>query len=280
MKHYRRLEHPLPLLISKKYLAIMISIQSGDAIMDEGKHTVRSVERALDVLLCFTENTELGLTEISRQVSLNKSTVHRLLASLEGKGFLIRDRVSEKYRLGFRLWELSANLKRDDDPAILFLPEMEELRDQLGETISLYVRDGRERVRVQAVESKHTIRRVAPIGVRLPLSVGASSKVLVAFSPPDVQEFVLKDPNWPESVIKEVYLEQLGQIRDLGYATSIEEREMGTSAVSAPISNRSGEYVAALTVSGPVSRLTMEKMVEFAPRITEAAKRMGRLIRR
>jgi IclR family transcriptional regulator, KDG regulon repressor len=280
MKQYRRLEHPLPLLISIKKLAIMILIQSGDAIMDEGKHTVRAVERALDVLLCFTENTELGLTEISRQVSLNKSTVHRLLASLEGKGFLIRDRVSEKYRLGFRLWELSANLKRDDDPAILFLPEMEELRDQLGETISLYVRDGRERVRVQAVESKHTIRRVAPVGVRLPLSVGASSKVLVAFSPPDVQEFVLKDPNWPESVIKEVYLEQLGQIRDQGFATSIEERETGTSAVSAPISNRSGEYVAALTVSGPVSRLTMEKMVEFAPRIMEAAKRMGRLIRR
>jgi IclR family transcriptional regulator, KDG regulon repressor len=258
----------------------MTLIKSGDEVMDESKHTVRAVERALDILLCFTENTELGLTEISRQVSLNKSTVHRLLASLEGKGFLIRDSVSEKYRLGFRLWELSANLKRDDDPAVLFLPDMEKLRDQLGETISLYVRDGKERVRVQAVESKHTIRRVAPVGVRLPLAVGASSKVLVAFSTRDVLEAVLNDPNWPEPVNKEAYLQQLELIRSNGYATSMEERETGTSAVSAPIFNRNGECVAALTVSGPVSRLTTEKMVEFAPWVIESSKRMGRLVRR
>jgi DNA-binding IclR family transcriptional regulator len=155
--------------------------------MDDSKLTVRAVERALDILLCFTDSSDLSLTEISSRVQLHKSTVHRLLASLEGKGFLLRDAATEKYRLGFRLWELSANLSQSDDPGLILLPELERLRDQLGETISLYVRDGYERVRIQAVQSNHAIRRVAPVGARMPLHVGASSKVLVAFPDPAVQ---------------------------------------------------------------------------------------------
>jgi IclR family transcriptional regulator, KDG regulon repressor len=247
--------------------------------LEDNKHTVRAVERALDILLCFTDVKELSMTEIAGRVSLNKSTVHRLLASLEGKGFLLRDQATDKYRLGFRLWELSANLVSDDDPAILFLPEMEQLRDTLEETISLYVRDGRERVRIQAVESMQTIRRVAPIGVRLPLAVGASSKVLVAFSEQSVQDFILDDPAWPETVDKGNYMEQLRKIRMQGYATSIEEREQGTAAIAAPVFNRLGKLVVALSVSGPATRLTIEKMDEVASFIMEAAKRMGKMVK-
>src|SRR5690554_6406721 len=102
--------------------------------MEEQKVTVRAVERALDILLCFTDSTDLGLMEITNKVSLHKSTVHRLLASLEGKGFVIRDPYTEKYKLGFRIWELSANLSHTYDPAIVLLPDMERLRDALGET--------------------------------------------------------------------------------------------------------------------------------------------------
>jgi IclR family KDG regulon transcriptional repressor len=258
----------------------IFSLMTGRLFMEDNKLTVRAVERALDILLCFTDQTELSLTEIAHQVSLNKSTVHRLLASLEGKGFLIRDSITDKYRLGFRLWELSANLVRDDDPAILFLPEMESLRDNLGETISLYVRDDRERIRIQAVESKQTIRRVAPIGVRLPLSVGASSKVLVAFADQVVKEYIINDPAWPEAVDRGFYLNQLQRIQDRGYATSIEEREQGTSAVAAPIFNREGLVIAALSVSGPAIRLTLEKMNEYAPVIIQSARRMGKMAKR
>lgn len=245
--------------------------------MEDQKHTVRAVDRALDILLCFTETNELSLTQIARSVSLNKSTVHRLLASLEGKGFLIRDPATEKYRLGFRLWELSAHLVRESDPAILFRQEMENLRDKLDETVSLYVRDGKERVRIQAVESMQTIRRVAPIGARLPLSVGASSKVLVAFEEQSIQDYILDDPLWPLSIDKGDYMEQLRRIRMNGYATSVEERELGTSAVAAPVFNRMGKLVGALCVSGPATRLNMKKMVEVAPTIIESAKRMGKM---
>jgi DNA-binding IclR family transcriptional regulator len=198
---------------------------------------------------------------------------------LEGKGFLLRDAATEKYRLGFRLWELSANLSQSDDPGLILLPELERLRDQLGETISLYVRDGYERVRIQAVQSNHAIRRVAPVGARMPLHVGASSKVLVAFAEPAVQETLLASADWPTGLEREAYLQQLSDTRRLGYATSVEEREPGAAAVSAPILTRGGRLVAALAVSGPANRLTLEVMQEQAQHIMDAARRMGTMMK-
>ncbi|WP_281890182.1 IclR family transcriptional regulator [Paenibacillus sp. YYML68] len=247
--------------------------------MEDGKLTVRAVERALDILLCFTQSEQLSLTEISERVALHKSTVHRLLASLEAKGFIIRDPASERYRLGFSIWELSANLTHSDDPAILLLPEMERLRDLLGETVSLYIRDGLERVRVQAVQSNQAIRRVAPLGARLPLYVGASSKILVAFADPGDRDALLRHPDWPGFAANDAYLQQLEEVRTLGYATSVEEREPGAAAVSAPIFDRRQRLAAALAVSGPSNRLTVELMKEHAPSLMEAARRMGKMLK-
>ncbi|MDP5275011.1 IclR family transcriptional regulator [Chengkuizengella axinellae] len=246
--------------------------------MEESKSgTVRAVDRALDILLCFTDTTDLGLTEIAEKTGLHKSTVFRLLASLEAKGFVTRDSSTEKYKLGFRIWELSVNLSQGDDPATILLPEMERLRDILGETISLYIRDGSERIRIQAVQSKHSIRRVAPIGARLPLYVGASSKVLIAFADMNTQENMIND--WKEFIDISAYKDQMAGIRKVGYATSVEEREPGVAAVSAPVFNRSHQLVAALSVSGPLNRLTLENMKDHAGLIIESANRMGNMLR-
>ncbi|MFS0840479.1 IclR family transcriptional regulator [Paenibacillus sp. 1P03SA] len=246
--------------------------------MEEAKSTVRAVERALDVLLCYTDATELTLTEISSKVSLHKSTVYRLLASLEAKGFLVRESDGDKYRLGFSIWELAAHLSQSDDPGMILLPEMERLRDQVNETISLYVRDGRERVRVQAVQSNHAIRRVAPVGARMPLFVGASSKVLLAFGEAEVQEQAMLEAELA-GILREPFLQQLHETRKAGYATSVEEREPGAAALAAPVFNRAGKLVAALAVSGPSNRLTLEAMLEQAPVVMEAARRMGTMLR-
>ncbi|WP_127588716.1 IclR family transcriptional regulator [Paenibacillus koleovorans] len=247
--------------------------------MDDQKQTVRAVERALDVVLCFTDSAELTLTEIAAKVSLHKSTVHRLLASLEGRGFVIRNTETDKYRIGFRIWELAANMEYGDDPATILLPEMERLRDLVGETISLYVRDGTERLRIQAVQSNQAIRRVAPIGARMPLSVGASSKALIAFAEPAVQSELLEALIWTDAGERAVFEKKLDEIRRLGYATSVEEREPGAAAVAAPIFSRTHKLAAALAVSGPANRLTLERMREHAPQIIDAATRMGKMMR-
>lgn len=247
--------------------------------MEERKLTVRAVERALDILVCFTTETDLSLTEIASRIGLHKSTVHRLLTTLEERGFLIRNQETDKYRVGLRIWELAAKSSRDDDPALILLPEMEKLRDLIGETVSLYLRDGKERIRIQAVQSNQAIRRVAPIGMRAPLTVGASSKVLFIFAQEEVQQQLLQTLDWSGEEEKQSYLDQLEAIRRLGYATSSEEREPGAAAVSVPIFDRSHHLAAALAVSGPVHRLTKQKMQQFAPAISEAAVRMGNMLR-
>lgn len=243
--------------------------------MEDGKLTVRAVERALDILLCFTDASELSLTEIASKVNLHKSTVHRLLASLEGKGFVQRDSATEKYGLGFSLWELSVHLSHSDDLGVMLLPEMERLRDLVGETVSLYVRDGMERVRIQAVQSNQAIRRVAPVGARMPLYVGASSKVLTAYDDEAVQEQVLHEAERSNGFDRQSYSQHLRDIRTIGYATSVEEREPGAAAIAVPVIDRSGRLVAALAVSGPANRLTQEMMMVYVSTISEAARRMG-----
>ena len=243
----------------------------------EGKTTVRAVERALDILQCFAEARDLTMTEIAGRTNLNKSTVHRLLATLEERGFILRN--GDKLRLGYSVWELAANLTQVDDPSQLLLPEMERLRDQLSETVSLYVMNGNDRIRIQAVQSAQAIRRVAPVGARLPLHVGASSKILLAFSDLERQETVMADPEWPVSIDRASYMKHLEEVRALGYAVSIEEREPGAAAVSVPIFGRAHELAAALSVSGPVSRMSVNQMQEFIPHMKEAAKRMETMMR-
>lgn len=247
--------------------------------MEEGKSTVRAVDRALDILLCFTVKTDWAMSEIAEHVGLHKSTVHRMLATLEDKGFIARDAATDRYHLGLKVWELSANLSRSDDQATIWLPEMVRLRDRLGETVSIYVRDGTERIRIQAVQSNHPVRRVAPVGVRLPLYAGASSKVLIAYSDHATQDSIMRARTWMTAVDTEHYREQMRAVADQGYATSFEERELGVAALSAPIFNREGKLAAALSVSGPSSRLTEAVMQSHAPIVMEAAKRMGTMIR-
>jgi IclR family transcriptional regulator, KDG regulon repressor len=240
--------------------------------MEEKKNTVRAAERALDILLCFTKETELGLTGIATKTKLNKSTVFRLLATLEGKGFVKRDPRSDKYQLGTRVWELAGNFYQSSDPAMLFLPEMEQLRNSLDETISLYIRDGAERIRVQAVESNQAIRRVAPIGVRMPILVGASGKVLMAFTQESDCKRLLAESNMSASE-QALYLSQLKEIKQRGYALSVEEREAGTAAISVPIFHRDGHLIAALAISGPISRMSADQMLTFVAHLQEAAER-------
>ncbi|WP_201006878.1 IclR family transcriptional regulator [Paenibacillus glycanilyticus] len=247
--------------------------------MEEGKSNVRAVERALDILLCFTEGSDLAMSEIAEKVGLHKSTVHRMLATLEDRGFVERDPSSERYHLGMRMWELSAHLSSSDDQSVIWQPEMERLRDRLGETVSIYVRDGSERVRIQAVQSNQPVRRVAPVGARLPLYAGASSKVLIAYSDRFVQEQIFGDPAWLLAIDLDQYKQQLEEIAQQGYATSFEEREPGVAALAAPIFNRHGQVAAALSVSGPSSRLTMDTMREYSPVLIEFAKRMGTMIK-
>lgn len=236
--------------------------------------SVRSVERALDILQMLAISPGgTGLTAIASRASLPKSTAHRLLSTLEARGFVKRDPTTDQYCLGLRTLELATCYFEGDDLTTVALPEMRRLRDQFDETVSLYVRDGQERVRVQKVESRQAVRRVVQIGQRMPLYIGASGKVILAHCDTQILEQVLG--SLPEIFDKENLLRQLEDVRRRGYATSIEEREQGTSAVAAPIFNRSGIVTAALCISGPTSRFGQDNIAKYGESVALGAKNLN-----
>lgn len=241
--------------------------------------TVRAVDRALEILLCFSRTAdELSLSEIAKQVGLHKSTAHRLLMSLQHKGFVRRHPHSEKYILGWSILELLNHVYPADDLATLALPEMTHLRDITGETINLFIRSGTDRIRIQAVESLEPIRNVVTIGTSVPLYAGAAGKVLLAYAEEHVLAEILNDQSFPPELQREELLSQLDKIRQDGFAISIRERDVGAAALAVPIFDLHNHCTAALSVSGPASRFTMKKMSEHIETLQRSALWMSQLL--
>jgi IclR family KDG regulon transcriptional repressor len=238
--------------------------------------TVLAVERALDILLCFTQSqAELSLSTIAKRVGLHKSTTHRLLASLQSKGFVRRVESTDKYVLGWILLELVSGVYHHGDLAVFALPEMTRLRDITGETVSLSIKSGAERLRIQAVESKEPIRSVVSIGKSYPLHFGASGKVLLAFSPVGEWEEVFRSIKLTGEEA-ETLRHQLHTIRTEGFGISSQERDVDAASIAVPVFDGDDDCVASLSISGPVSRFTKDKMKEHIETLRASAHWMSR----
>jgi len=227
------------------------------------------------VLLSFAgERGGLGVTQIAAKVGLYKSTVHRILAALESRGFVRQEEATGRYHLGMKTLELAQVYLSSGDLPSVALGEMLRLRDLAQETVSLYVRDGAERVRVQRAEGPLTVRRVVGLGERLPLHLGASGKVLLAWCPPAERARIL-DEHLPASFDRPALERRLEAARREGWAFSQEEREDGVASVAAPVIDRLGQCAAALAISGPVSRFTDDRVALFSDAVQATARAIG-----
>lgn len=214
------------------------------------------------------------MTQIAEKVGLYKSTVHRILAALEAKGFVRQETVTGRYHLGLKALELaSVYLSSGDLPAIAY-QEMLALRDRAQETVSLYVRDGLERVRVQRAEGPLTVRRVVGLGERLPLYLGASGKALLGWLSSAERKGLL-DQSLPPGFDRAGLEAAIADAVARGWAVSLEEREAGAASVAAPILDRMGRCVAALAISGPVSRFDAESADRLGRLVAESATLIG-----
>jgi IclR family KDG regulon transcriptional repressor len=227
--------------------------------------SVHAVDRALDILLCFTrEQPVLSLTEIADEVGISKSTAHRLLATIECKRFLIRDSVTGKYHLGFRFLGIASQAFEGVNQR-WSLPYLQHLSDECGETVDLAVLDENHVIYLQVVESNQRVKLAARVGQRLPAFCTASGKAFLAHLPQEKVQKMLASgiPRYTDSTI--VALEDIQ--RDLdetyrrGFAISEQEFEKDISAVAAPILSADGHPIAAIAITGPSFRLSRERML-------------------
>ncbi|MEW6663163.1 MAG: IclR family transcriptional regulator [Bacillota bacterium] len=235
----------------------------------EHNNSIRAVERALQVLSCFRPGCrELGVTEISQELGLYKSTVHRILQTLQNYGFVQQNPENQKYRLGLKLFELGSLVVSGLDIRRVALPYMKKLRDQLNETVGLNIINNFQRICVEKVESQAEVRNFVEVGQVGPLYCAASGKLLMAHLPPADQEYIITSQDlrsWStgNSISPEELRQDLAQIRQQGYAISRNERVFGVCSISAPIKDHTGKTVAGLTVSGPEGRFTEQRVPEI-----------------
>lgn len=202
-------------------------------------------------------------TAIVEATGLTRSTAHRLIRSLETHGFLFHVG-GLGYALGPRLLSLAATAARELPLRALARPALERLARTTGESAQLYVRDGDRRVCIDTVESAQELRTIVDIGAALPLTKGSAGKVFLAWS-------TVTDLDIPETLAT-----QLITTRRRGWADSVGEREAGVASVSAPVFGPGGTLLAAVSVSGPASRLGALRAKRYAPAVLEAARAIER----
>ncbi|PTM58424.1 IclR family transcriptional regulator [Desmospora activa] len=236
----------------------------------KGEAGLRTVQRAIDILYCFThEVQELSLTEIANHIQLAKSTTTRLLATLEQNDLIQKDPATLKYRLGHGMYYLGHIAGRSIQIREIAKPIMERLRDNTNETVNLYLLDQDRRSCIEQSEGLQSVRHLVKIGERLPLWAGAGGKVILAYQSTELQRRIFTQV--PSAAQVNALQKELPNIRSRGSASSLDEREVGSAAVAAPIFDINGDVKACLSVSGPTNRFTPEFIEQLHVQVRDEA---------
>lgn len=236
-----------------------------------------SVLRAFDVLggIAAASAGRASLTQIARHLSVSKSTAHRYLTTLEGLGVVERDE-RETYRLGLRLVELAGAVLSEHDVRREAEAALEALARSTKETAHLAVPSGNEVFYLAKVDSPHSIRMFSRIGARMPMYSTALGRSILAHSSEERLEEILAEglPRRTPNTITDpqALRNNLELVRERGFAIDDEENEAGVRCVGAPVFDLAGGVVAAISVSGPTTRVTREVAVAIAPAVLQAAR--------
>jgi len=230
--------------------------------------SIQSVARAITIMRCFTEaEPELRVTDLAMCLNLHKSTVSRILATLQREGLVGQNPETGKYHLGLGLIALAGVALGRLDVRGVSQPHLNKLVAFTQETVNITVLEGNECVNIERARSPQPIRYEGWIGRRTPIHCTAAGKVLIAHLPVEERSARLGLPLMTytnNTVTDRQGLEQiLANIRRQGYAIVHEEFEEGFSGLAAPIFNHENRVLAAVGVSGPTYRMGPGKIEEY-----------------
>jgi DNA-binding IclR family transcriptional regulator len=242
--------------------------------------SIRAVRHAIAVLRTFSvAERVLGVNEIARRVGIHKSTVSRILSTLEEAGLVDRDSASGRYSVGGGMVALAAPLLASLDVRQVATPYLEDLAKASGETVSLSVWAGIEAVVVQQVVGPGAVQYFAPVGRRNPAHCTATGKALLANSAPDIVQKVLERglPRLTEKTIvnRKELLEELAKVKRLGYAVADGEFDVELSTVACVVRDSGEHVVAVVAASAPSYRFTREHRRRLVDLVTDTAARLS-----
>ncbi|MCZ7665537.1 MAG: IclR family transcriptional regulator [Thermoleophilia bacterium] len=243
---------------------------------------VRAVTRAAAILDMFTlETPVLSLTEISRGIGLNKSTTHRLLATLEHLDLLEVDSATRRYRLGLKLFRLGSVVLKSMELVAQAEPLLKRLVEQTEETAFLIVPEKNETLCLKRVDGCHSVRALfLETGKRLPYNAGAGPRALLAHLPEEDWDRVVvhhvQRMTHHSLVTREELARDKAEVHRLGYSLSREDVSLHACAVGAPVREREGRVVAAVSVSGIVQRFSPAQIPLLVAAVVQAAEELSR----
>lgn len=244
-----------------------------------------TLRKGLEILSLFSKETPLFDTaSIAERMGLSKSTVYKYVQTLEGSGFLVREKSGRFFKLGPRLLELASIAQNSSRLVDVSCPILQVLVDRTNETALLATIMGNQAVCLSKVESNHNLKLTYEIGAAEPLHAGASAQVLLASLDDSTQKKILSSITLTRFTEKTItspkqLSSRLEQIRKEGFAVSRGELDEGTFAVAAPIPSGSGHVIASLSLGGPVHRFDQDKEREYVDLVQEGARKIAELLK-
>jgi IclR family KDG regulon transcriptional repressor len=233
------------------------------------------LHKTLDILETIKQQPSgVKLSDLSRAVEMPKATVYRILATLESRGFLDRGE-DGGYRVARKLFDLQQPLPIEQILNRVAQPKMEDLAKSCRETVNLGILDSGEVVVINTVESPQTVRMSSKVGNRRHLHTTAIGKVLLAALPEKEIFRLLRLKGLPRLtphtiVSRLALMTELERVRDRGYAIDNQENELEGRCIGAPVVGPDGRVVAALSISGPVFRMDVNRARALAPKLKHA----------
>lgn len=246
---------------------------------------LKTLTLALDVMKMFTrEKPVWGGRELANELNMNHTRIYRVLETLSRNNFLHKDPETKKYTLGFAVWELGNIMYEGLNVKQLIRPLLEDLRSETGESVFLIVLDGDEAVTLDVVEPENKVKFSVSTGSRTPLYVGASYRSILAFVDEEtVQQIVheqqLKNYTKSTMVDPEEIMKELENIRNKGWAISESEYTKDVIAIAVPLF-KDNQVIGSITVSGPVYRMTEDKIEKYLPLLMETRDAVEQTVQR
>jgi DNA-binding IclR family transcriptional regulator len=234
------------------------------------------VMKVLKILEALQGNPSgLQLKEIAERTQINKSTAYRFLAHLEGEGYLFRDDAGA-YLIGPKLARMGTGTNREESLRKMSRSVLQKLWEATGETVNLAILDGLQILYLDVIESSHTFRFASQIGARRPLHCTALGKAMLAHMPENELKELLPALRF-ERLTQRTFTQpakfrrELSRTRLQGYALDDEEAVLGARCIAAPVFDAGGRVLGGISVSGPLTRITQERIPTFAAIVKKAA---------
>lgn len=245
--------------------------------MADKSQTINSIVRALNLLELYGKlNVQaLGITDISRELGMQKTTAFNIAKTLQQQGWLVQNEPNGKYTLGTRILSVSSMVTQSFSIENLLLQEMRRLRDQYNEDVVLTAMVDDLPICVEKVQSSNVLRIQSKVGKVSNLICGSTGKALFAWQPPEFIEETLCNLCHGDVDQMEEIRRQLEIIRRQGYCISVSEQDQGVASVSVPILDRNGYAVYSLAIIGEEHRIYQKGIDDIREEMVATSKRLG-----